>query len=125
MNKTKYLALAFAALTLGACTSDDVVSTGGGKDDGNATGYLSFAINLPSMSGNTRAGWGDTGVFDDGEERNNHSDIYTCIKLDGNAFRRKCNKSLGSSYIRIPVDRSCKRASCAQPVKQISHCYRR
>ena len=68
MNKTKYLALAFAALTLGACTSDDVVSTGGGKDDGNATGYLSFAINLPSMSGNTRAGWGDTGVFDDGEE---------------------------------------------------------
>ena len=70
MNKTKYLALAFAALTLGACTSDDVVSTGGGKDDGNATGYLSFAINLPTMSGNTRAGWGDdeTGVFDDGEE---------------------------------------------------------
>lgn len=68
MNKTKYLALAFAALTLGACTSDDVVSTGGGKDDGNATGYLSFAINLPTMSGNTRAGWGDeTGVFDDGE----------------------------------------------------------
>lgn len=65
MNKTKYLALAFAALTLGACTSDDVVSTGGGKDDGNATGYLSFAINLPTMSGNTRAGWGD--VFDDGE----------------------------------------------------------
>lgn len=69
MNKTKYLALAFAALTLGACTSDDVVSTGGGKDDGNATGYLSFAINLPTMSGNTRAGWVDeTGVFDDGEE---------------------------------------------------------
>lgn len=69
MNKTKYLALAFAALTLGACTSDDVVSTGGGKDDGNATGYLNFAINLPTMSGNTRAGWGDeTGVFDDGEE---------------------------------------------------------
>lgn len=68
MNKTKYLALAFAALTLGACTSDDVVSTGDGKDDGNATGYLSFAINLPTMSGNTRAGWGDTGVFDDGEE---------------------------------------------------------
>ena len=69
MNKTKYLALAFAALTLGACTSDDVVSTGGGKDDGNATGYLSFAINLPTMSGNTRAGWGDeTGVFDDGKE---------------------------------------------------------
>ena len=69
MNKTKYLALAFAALTLGACTSDDVVSTGGGKDDGNATGYLSFAINLPTMSGNTRAGWGDaSGVFDDGEE---------------------------------------------------------
>ena len=66
MNKTKYLALAFAALTLGACTSDDVVSTGGGgKDDGNATGYLSFAINLPTMSGNTRAGWSD--VFDDGE----------------------------------------------------------
>lgn len=70
MNKTKYLALAFAALTLGACTSDDVVSTGGGKDDGNATGYMSFAINLPTVSGNTRAaGWNDaTGVFDDGEE---------------------------------------------------------
>lgn len=70
MNKTKYLALAFAALTLGACTSDDVVSTGGGKDDGNATGYMSFAIHLPTVSGDTRAGgWNDaSGVFDDGEE---------------------------------------------------------
>ena len=64
MNKTKYLALAFAALTLGACTSDDVVSTGGGKGDGSVQGYLGLAINLPTVSG-TRAGWTD--VFDDGE----------------------------------------------------------
>ncbi len=50
MNKTKYLALAFAALTLGACTSDDVVV----NDDpniaqGGEKSYVSLAINLPTQ----------------------------------------------------------------------------
>lgn len=68
MNKTKYLALAFAALTLGACTSDDVVV----NDDpniaqGGEKGYVSLAINLPTQP-STRATDGESVDLDDGTE---------------------------------------------------------
>ena len=66
MNKTKYLALAFAALTLGACTNDDVVV----QDDPNVaqegeTSYVSLAINLPTQP-STRVGDGESVNLDDG-----------------------------------------------------------
>lgn len=68
MNKTKYLALAFAALTLGACTSDDVAV----NDDPNIVqegekGYVSLAINLPTQP-STRATDGESVDLDDGTE---------------------------------------------------------
>lgn len=67
MNKTKYLALAFAALTLGACTSDDVVV----NDDpniaqGGEKGYVSLAINLPTQP-STRATTDNSATLDDGD----------------------------------------------------------
>lgn len=66
MNKTKYLALAFAALTLGACTSDDVAV----QDDPNIVqegekGYVSLAINLPTQP-STRA-TDNSATLDDGD----------------------------------------------------------
>ena len=66
MNKTKYLALAFAALTLGACTSDDVVV----QNDPNVAqegekGYVSLAINLPTQP-STRA-LDNSATLDDGD----------------------------------------------------------
>lgn len=67
MNKTKYLALAFAALTLGACTSDDVVV----NDDpniaqGGEKGYVSLAINLPTQP-STRVAEDNSATLDDGD----------------------------------------------------------
>lgn len=56
MKKYKFFALAFAAMTLAACSSDDVVDDGG-KGSAVApgeTGYVSLAINLPSQQGGTR-----------------------------------------------------------------------
>ena len=65
-----YLPLALAALMLGACSSDDLTDAGAaGGNTAGTKGYLNFSINLPSVSGGTRAdvsGWTDS--FDDGEE---------------------------------------------------------
>lgn len=61
MKKYKFFALAFAALTLGACSSDDVVDNGqGGIVPAGEPGYVSLAINLPTQP-STRAE-----DFDDG-----------------------------------------------------------
>ena len=61
MNKTKYLALAFAALTLGACTSDDVVKQDGPNWDAEGQGYVGLSIKLPTQP-SSRA----NDKFDDG-----------------------------------------------------------
>lgn len=62
MKKTKLFALAFAALALGACSSDDVVEQ---KSQAQWTpegqGYINLAINLPTQAG-SRA----NDNFDDG-----------------------------------------------------------
>lgn len=64
MKKNFLFAMAMAAVFAGCSSDDDPVANAGE----NAKGYLSFAINMPSMN-STRAGWADgTGVFDDGEE---------------------------------------------------------
>ena len=56
MKKYKFFALAFAAMTLAACSSDDIVDDGakGGAVAPGETGYVSLAINLPSQQGGTR-----------------------------------------------------------------------
>ena len=63
MKKYKFFALAFAALTLGACSSDDVVDNGQGGAEWNSEGkgYINLAINLPTQA-STRA----NDKFDDG-----------------------------------------------------------
>lgn len=61
MNKTKYLALAFAALTLGACTSDDVVKQDGPNWNAEGQGYIGVSIKLPTQP-SSRA----NDKFDDG-----------------------------------------------------------
>ena len=57
MKKYKFFALAFAAMTLAACSSDDVVDNGAkpGAVAPGEQGYVSLAINLPSQQGTTRA----------------------------------------------------------------------
>ena len=55
MKKYKFFALAFAAMTLAACSSDDVVDDGGkGNLVGGETGYVSLNLNLPTQP-STRA----------------------------------------------------------------------
>lgn len=50
MKKYKFFALAFAALTLGACSSDDVVDEQRGPEwNAEGQGYINLAINLPSQ----------------------------------------------------------------------------
>ena len=69
MNKTKYLALAFAALTLGACTSDDVaVNDDPNIAQGGEKGYVSLAINLPTQPSTRVADDGESVDLDDGTE---------------------------------------------------------
>lgn len=64
MKKYKFFALAFAALTLGACSSDDVVDNGqGGIVPAGEKGYVSVAVNLPTQP-SSRA----NDNFDDGLE---------------------------------------------------------
>lgn len=85
MNKTKYLALAFAALTLGACTSDDVVV----NDDpniaqGGEKGYVSLAINLPTQP-STRATEDNSATLDDGDACEYHVNDATLLLFVGSA----------------------------------------
>ena len=56
MKKYKFFALAFAAMTLGACSSEDVVDNGGQGSSvaPGEQGYVSLAINLPTQPGGTR-----------------------------------------------------------------------
>lgn len=56
MKKYKFFALAFAAMTLGACSSEDVVDNSGQGSSvaPGEQGYVSLAINLPTQPGGTR-----------------------------------------------------------------------
>lgn len=64
MKKVKLFSFAFATLMLGACTSEDVIDTGGkGALLPGEKGYISLAINLPTTP-STRA----NDNFDDGTE---------------------------------------------------------
>lgn len=49
MKKTKFFALAFAALTLGACSSDDLVEQKNPTVTPGEKGYVSVALNLPTQ----------------------------------------------------------------------------
>lgn len=59
MNKLKLFPIALTALVLGACSSEDVIDNGGqGPVAPGEKGYVSFAINLPTMAG-TRVSYDD------------------------------------------------------------------
>lgn len=61
MKKTKILALAFAALALGACSNEDVVDNGSSAVQSGEKGYVSVALSLPTQP-TARA----NDVYDDG-----------------------------------------------------------
>lgn len=66
MKKLKFFSLALVALTLGACSSDDVVDPGKSKPEFGAdgTGYMKLTIELPTQSANNGTRAND--VTDDG-----------------------------------------------------------
>lgn len=79
MKKYKFFALAFAALTLGACSSDDVVDNGqGGIVPAGEKGYVSVAVNLPTQP-SSRA----NDNFDDGLESEYNVDDATLLVFSG------------------------------------------
>lgn len=79
MKKYKFFALAFAALTLGACSSDDVVDNGqGGIVPAGEQGYVSVALNLPTQP-TVRA----NDNFDDGLESEYNVDDATLLVFSG------------------------------------------
>ena len=61
MKKTKILALAFAALALGACSNEDVVDNSSSAVQSGEKGYVSVALSLPTQP-TARA----NDVYDDG-----------------------------------------------------------
>lgn len=67
MKKLKFFSLALAALTLGACSSDDVVvNDQPGTVPAGEPGYVSLAINLPTQP-STRATEDNSATLDDGD----------------------------------------------------------
>lgn len=97
MKKYKFFALAFAALTLGACSSDDVVDNGqGGIVPAGEKGYVSVAVNLPTQP-SSRA----NDNFDDGtKEEYNVKDatlfVFAGTSEDAAVFTGAYNLDLGS-----------------------------
>lgn len=79
MKKYKFFALAFAALTLGACSSDDVVDNGqGGIVPAGEKGYVSVAVNLPTQP-SSRA----NDNFDDGTTQEYNVENATLLVFSG------------------------------------------
>lgn len=78
MKKTKFFALAFAALTLGACSSDDLVEQKHPSVTPGEKGYVSVAVNLPSQP-SSRA----NDNFDDGLESEYNVDDATLLVFSG------------------------------------------
>lgn len=79
MKKYKFFALAFAALTLGACSSDDVVDNGqGGIVPAGEKGYVSVAVNLPTQP-SSRA----NDNFDDGTTQEYNVEDATLFVFEG------------------------------------------
>lgn len=79
MKKYKFFALAFAALTLGACSSDDVVDNGqGGIVPAGEKGYVSVAVNLPTQP-SSRA----NDNFDDGTTQEYYVKDATLFVFEG------------------------------------------
>lgn len=78
MKKTKFFALAFAALTLGACSSDDLVEQKHPSVTPGEKGYVSVAVNLPSQP-SSRA----NDNFDDGTKEEYNVKDATLFVFEG------------------------------------------
>ena len=83
MKKTKLFALAFAALALGACSSDDVVEQ---KSQAQWTpegqGYINLAINLPTQAGSRANDNFDDGTIEEYVKRNHDAQKATLDAYD-------------------------------------------
>ena len=78
MKKTKFFALAFAALALGACSSDDLVEQKHPSVTPGEKGYVSVAVNLPSQP-SSRA----NDNFDDGTKEEYNVKDATLLVFSG------------------------------------------
>ena len=78
MKKTKFFALAFAALALGACSSDDLVEQKHPSVTPGEKGYVSVAVNLPSQP-SSRA----NDNFDDGTAQEYNVKDATLLVFSG------------------------------------------
>lgn len=83
MNKTKYLALAFAALTLGACTSDDVVKQDGPNWNAEGQGYIGVSIKLPTQPSSRANDKFDDGTPEEYDVKNATLILFSSNKVVG------------------------------------------
>lgn len=83
MNKTKYLALAFAALTLGACTSDDVVKQDGPNWNAEGQGYIGVSIKLPTQPSSRANDKFDDGTPEEYDVKNATLILFSSDKIVG------------------------------------------
>lgn len=102
MNKAKLFSFALAALMLGACSSDEIVESGGKPQwNSEGKGYINLAIQLPTQP-STRASNSNNDQFDDGTpDEYAVKDATLILFVDGqvnSAYDMKLNFSpVGSS----------------------------
>ena len=98
MKKYKFFALAFAAMTLAACSSDDVVDDGG-KGSSVAPGeqgYVSLAINLPTQPGTRIDETYDAGTSAENDVKSAYLLLFSGASEDAATFQSAYELTLGT-----------------------------
>ena len=116
MKKTKILALAFAALALGACSNEDVVdSQSGAQWNAEGQGYINLAINLPTQP-TSRA----NDKFDDGTPEEYDVKDATLILFAGDVVNSAYSLNLNFSPEGTSTDNITTTAKITQQINKIS-----
>ncbi len=116
MKKTKILALAFAALALGACSNEDVVdSQSGAQWNAEGQGYINLAINLPTQP-TSRA----NDNFDDGTPEEYDVKDATLILFADDVVNSAYSLNLNFSPEGTSTDNITTTAKITQQINKIS-----
>ena len=116
MKKTKILALAFAALALGACSNEDVVdSQSGAQWNAEGQGYINLAINLPTQP-TSRA----NNDFDDGTPEEYDVKDATLILFADDVVNSAYSLNLNFSPEGTSTDNITTTAKITQQINKIS-----
>lgn len=116
MKKTKILALAFAALALGACSNEDVVdSQSGAQWNAEGQGYINLAINLPTQP-TSRA----NDKFDDGTPEEYDVKDATLILFADDVVNSAYSLNLNFSPEGTSTDNITTTAKITQQINKIS-----